>query len=278
MGRRKTKNPPLGWKTKRQQQKIEAEGRRDEGVQRVRKTSRKKQIPRPPDVNRMITGMMGNVKYDMMTRPYQLLLEGRFEEAIGSAEDAMVKEGTATNHLMAKAEALRQLGRLKEALAVSKEQMQYMDRIEYQHATILYETGKIRELEKLCDDWEKIDGPDDPFLVVNRARILFKKGNTEEAVPMLKDAILDGQVEDYGYIPLIEIMIHGGNTDEALRLCDEAYRCSDATAKNNICRIQAEILLDTGDVKRARSLCSGVLARWPHHATFLALQERINSQ
>lgn len=84
-----------------------------------------------------------------------------------------------------------------------------MNQIEYQHAKILYEMDKIRELDEFCDYWEEIDGADDPFVLVNRAKVLFKKGHVEEAVSMLKDVIRD-EVEEYAYIPLIEIMVHGG--------------------------------------------------------------------
>lgn len=275
MGRRKTKNPPLSWKTKRQQQKIEAESRLHEKVQSVRKTS-EEEPSRPPSIAQMQANMMSYLDDDEDDEGLdstQLVLEGRFEEAIRYAED-----GASNDDLIAKAEALRHLGQLEEALAVSEEQMGSVFRIEYQHAEILYEMGKIRELEKLCDDWEEEEGADDPFVVSNRAKILFKRGNVEEAVSMLKDVIRDGEIGEYAYVPLIEIMIHEGNTDEALRLCEEAYQGVYTISMNHIRRIQTEILLDAGDVEGARSVCSGMLEKWPHHATFLALQEKINTK
>ena len=276
MGRRKTKNPPLSWKTKRQQQKIEAESRLHEKVQSVRKTSREEEPSRPPSIAQMQANMMSYLDDDEDDEGLdstQLVLEGRFEEAIRYAED-----GASNDDLIAKAEALRHLGRLEEALAVSEEQMGSVFRIEYQHAEILYEMGKIRELEKLCDDWEEEEGADDPFVVSNRAKILFKRGNVEEAVSMLKDVIRDGEIGEYAYVPLIEIMIHEGNTDEALRLCEEAYQGVYTISMNHIRRMQTEILLDAGDMEGARSVCSGMLEKWPHHATFLALQEKINTK
>ena len=156
--------------------------------------------------------------------------------------------------------------------------MKSVFRTEYQHVEILYDMDKILELEKICDGWEEDECADDPFVMANRARILFKKGNVAEAVSMLKDVIRDGEIGEYAYVPLIEIMIHKGNTDGALRLCDEACQGADTISMNYIRRMQTEILLDIGDVEGARSVCSSMLAKWPSHATFLALQERINTQ
>ena len=83
---------------------------------------------------------------------------------------------------MAKAEALRGLGRMEEALAASEEQMRGLDQIERQHTEILYEIDKIQELKEFCDRWAKTDGSDDPFVMVNRAKVLFKTGKAGEAV------------------------------------------------------------------------------------------------
>ena len=57
MGRRKTKNPPLGWKTKRQQQKIEAEGRLHKKAQ-VRESSPEEGPSRPPSIAQMQANAM----------------------------------------------------------------------------------------------------------------------------------------------------------------------------------------------------------------------------
>lgn len=78
---------------------------------------------------------------------------------------------------------------------------------------------------------------------------------------MLKGVIRDGGTEEFAYTHLIEIMMHEGDPDGALRLCEEAYRDIDVASMNQIRRIQTEILRDAGDADGARDVCARVLAK-----------------
>ena len=303
--RRKVKNPPLGWRTKEQQKsrndaekkpRRETKAEKQTGRQVLKSPSRRRasgsgvnesrqtgrQVLKSPSRRRSeptLEGMMYNVdKFFEGMEPYQLSEEGRFEEAIEMADEIMAKDGTSTDPLVGKAEALRWLGRLDEALAVSERQMRLRNHTGYQHAEILYEMGRIRELEKFCDHWKGETIPNDPYLKVGRARILFKNGKTDEAVTMLKEVIRDEYFNEYAYVLLIEITASGGDVDEALRLCAAADHEVDSVDLNRIRRMRIEMLLDAGNVDEARDVCSRILANFPDHATFLALMDRINSR
>lgn len=41
---------------------------------------------------------------------------------------------------------------------------------------------KIQELKEFCDRWAKTDGSDDPFVMVDRTKVLFKTGEAGESV------------------------------------------------------------------------------------------------
>ena len=175
--RRKIKSPPLGWRskgredsTRRGRASNEAGGRGQmpgsvedlwASMEQPELNTGKRQSEAVSIANLRVN--MGRAMEEM--RANSLNSQGLFGEAIRAADEVISKYGPRTMPLMAKADALFRLGRQDEALAVSEQQMRGEDQIRYQHADMLYNMGRIGELDRFCDGWEARSDTDDPYPV-----------------------------------------------------------------------------------------------------------------
>ena len=264
--RRKIKNPPLGWRAKGR------EGR-----------ARRERAPEEAGRRGQMPGSMDDVRANMEraveeAQVNNLNRQGMFEEAIRLADEIISKYGPRTMPLMAKADALFRLGRQDEALAVSGQQMEGEDQIEYQHADMLYQMDRIDEMDRFCSEWEARSGQDDPYLWVNRGRLLLKAGDTEGAAATAQKTLDHGEAYDYACTLMVDIEAARSNTAKALEWCEEADDGFDSMSTNDVRLMQINILRESGDVKGARDLCARMLAKFPRHHSFLALMDEMGTE
>lgn len=212
------------------------------------------------------------------THANHLNSQGMFEEAIGSADEVISKHGPRTMPLMAKADALFRLGRRDEALAVSEQQMRGEDQIEYQHADMLYQMGRIGELGRFCDEWKARSDADEPHLWVNRGRLLLKAGDTDGAAAMAQKALDHGEAYEYACALMADVEVARGNAAKALEWCGEADDGLDSIFANDVCLTKISILRESGDAEGARDLCSRMLEKFPRHHSFLALMDEMGAE
>lgn len=203
--------------------------------------------------------------------------QGLFEDAIESADQCISMFGPGTMSLMAKADALFRLERWDEALAVSEQQMRGEDQIEYQHADILYLMGKTEELGRFCDEWDVRTDQEDPYLWVNRGRLLLKAGDIDGAVAMAQKALDDGEAYDYACRLMADIEVARGNMAKAIEWCEEGDDGMDSTHANDMRLMKINIMRKSGDIWGARDMCSRMLAKFPRHHSFLAIMDEMSS-
>ena len=291
MGKRqKIKNPPLGWRGKVRKDGARRGGAPNEAGGRgqmpgsVEDLGASMEQPEPNTGKRQseaasianLRANMGRAMEEM--RANSLNRQGLFGEAIRAADEVISKYGPRTMPLMAKADALFRLGRQDEALAVSEQQVGGEDQIRYQHADMLYNMGRIGELARFCDEWEARSDTDDPYLWVNRGRLLLKADDTDGAASMAQKALDHGEAYDYASTLMADIEVARGNTAEALEWCEEADVGLDSTLTNDVRLTKINILRGSGDVGGARDLCARMLAKFPRHHSFLALMDEMGTE
>ena len=204
------------------------------------------------------------------TPAYAAINEGRFEDARRLVDEACGPRAGAVFRL----EIMIRAGRLGEALSLCDDQMAYEPNrhLIYAKAEVLRELGRMQDQLDLYDQWEDEFGGSPDFLA-DRAVALVAAGRLEEAEEAAVRALTLEEYASFGYVALGDLLMARGDPAGAIKLFNRVIDMDENEPAGYIGKANA--LAALGERDRAVLVCNHLLDRVPSHRRLRETRDRI---
>ena len=196
--------------------------------------------------------------------------EGRFEDAQRFVDEACGPHAGAVFRL----EIMIRAGRLAEALSLCDDQMasEPNKHLIYAKAEVLRELGRMQDQLDLYDQWEDEFG-DSPDFLADRAVALVAAGRLEEAEEAAVRALTLEEYASFGYVALGDLLMARGDPAGAIKLFNRVIDMDENEPAGYIGKANA--LAALGERDRAVLVCNHLLDRVPSHRRLRETRDRI---